>query len=199
MIIICIALELGSSENQMFTFVFQGINKNIFRGNEETKKGRNDSRKCELPKDQPQMLNLFFEYLLDPSSFCTDMLKRICFCVCKRMYMLHVYVKCKHLNVYVEVYVEVFTCYIYVLIYSYMEYTWTTIYSSSYFERDSRRSLLPVYPQLITMYRLRTWLVPSGGAGAVRGGVVWYFGNPCIPPKNEIDDKMLCFFFQVGV
>ena len=86
-----------------------------------------------------------------------------------------------------------------------MEYSWTTIYiyifwnSSSLFawqltipQASSRRSLLPVYPQLITMYRRRTWLLPRGGS--VGGGLV--FWEPCIPQKNEIDDKMLCFFFR---
>jgi len=106
-------IALGSSENQMFKQISRGSIKKYSGATKKQETGRNDSSKCELPKDQPQMLNMFFEYLLDPSSFCIDMKKQDMFM--STYVYVHVYVNTQMYNV--QVYVEGFTCYIYVLIY----------------------------------------------------------------------------------
>lgn len=187
----------------MFKQISRGSIKKYSGATKKQETGRNDSSKCELPKDQPQMLNMFFEYLLDPSSFCIDMKKQDMFM--STYVYVHVYVNTQMYNV--QVYVEGFTCYIYVLIYKLygiqldnyililvqlFPVCLATNHSSSY--TSSRRSLLPVYPQLITMYRRRTWLLPRGGS--VGGGLVL---GTLHPPKKRDRRQDVVFLFQVGV
>ena len=85
-----------------------------------------------------------------------------------------------------------------------MEYSWTTIYTDFLqlfpvcLATILQAILAPAGPYSLCIHSSSRCIAGEPGyfQGVDLWGVVWYFGNLASPKKNEIDDKMLCFFFR---